>query len=406
MKAEILTIGDELLCGAVVDTNSAFLADCLTGVGVEVVRMTSVGDRPQLIVEELRSALRRADLVVVTGGLGPTQDDVTLEAASRALGRPLRLHPEFLEQMRRTYRRWGLEFREADARQAWLPEGAHPLPNPQGVCGFWLEEDGRLVVFLPGVPAEVQLIVREHLLPMLQGRSGQLVRTRVLKVFGLNETALQERLGRLPGDPQVSYLPSFPEVRVRLTVRGTSPSEVDARLEEAEHAALERLGIYVYGRDQETLEEVVGGLLRRRGLRLSLAESCTGGLVAHRITQVPGSSDYLERALVVYSVRSKVELLGIPPEVIERHGVVSAEVACWMARRVREISRTDLGLGITGVAGPGDLEGVPAGRVYIGLSHPGGVGAREYHFPGTRQQVKLMASQVALDRLRRYLLRA
>ena len=227
MRAEILTIGDELLCGTVVDTNSAFLADCLTGVGVEVMRMVSVGDNSELIVAELRAAMLQADLVVVTGGLGPTHDDVTLEAASRALERPLQLHPKFLEHMRRTYRRWGLEFREADARQAWLPEGAHPLPNPRGVCGFWLEERGKLVVFLPGVPGEVRFIVQEHLLPMLEGRSGQVVRSQVLKVFGLNETAIQERLGKLPGAPQVSYLPSFPEVRVRLTVRGTDLKEVE-----------------------------------------------------------------------------------------------------------------------------------------------------------------------------------
>ena len=397
MRAEVITVGDELITGLVVDSNSAYLGRRLTELGFRVVRMTSVGDGP----EEIRTALQQvsSDVAVVTGGLGPTPDDRTKEVFAEVVGRRLVLDEEVLEGIRKRFAHRGMEMPRSNVRQATVPEGSQVLPNRWGTApGLHVQADGRHFFLLPGVPREMRGIFEESVVPVLRKLSGRAINFVLLRTTGISESALCEKLSDLDLD-KVAFLPGLEGVDVRVMwEEGEDPTQL---IEEIRR----RAGQFVYAEGEERMEEVVGRLLKRRGWRIATAESCTGGLIGHRITEVPGSSDYFERGVVAYSNRAKVELLGVSEELIRKHGAVSPQVAEAMAKGIRERTGAEVGLGVTGIAGPtGGTPRKPVGLVYIGVAMPEGVWVREFRFVGERSQIKFRASQAALDMVRRAIL--
>ncbi|MGH7478825.1 MAG: CinA family nicotinamide mononucleotide deamidase-related protein, partial [Candidatus Methylomirabilales bacterium] len=345
------------------------------------------------------------------GGLGPTEDDRTLDALADVTGRPLILHGETLKQIEERFARRRVAMPESARRQAMVPEGVLVLPNRHGTApGLVWHGGDRLLVVLPGPPREVQPLFTEQVLPIIlkgTGR-GRRIRTRTIKVCGLLESQVEERIiDLLRVDPGTVGLLARPgEIHVRATVSGTA-KRVVSQLDAWEHKLRDRLGDAVFGVDDERLEEVVGHLLRLQGKTVAVAESCTGGLVVHRITNVPGSSEYFERGIVAYSNRAKEELLQVPSSLIARHGAVSPEVACAMAAGIRRLAGTDLGVGVTGIAGPGGgTEAKPVGLTYIALADLQGEEWCEHRFRFAREENKFWGSQMALEALRRSLLKA
>jgi nicotinamide-nucleotide amidase len=409
VQAEIITIGNELISGHIIDTNAAFLSEAVFSAGAQVTRIVTVGDEVEAIAEALREAMTRADLILATGGLGPTPDDLTVEATARALGRRLTLHKAYLQTLMAKFSRWKLKFTPSDERVAYLPQGAEPLPNPIGLCGFRLDEGAKTIFFFPGVHREVKELVESSLLPFVREKiheKNEVIKASLLKVFGPTEAQVKEMIqGLLERGIDIAYLPSFPEVHLRLIAQGSDEGEVAARLQQTEDTLAKRLGNYLFGRGEDSMEEVVGRLLAARGATMAVAESCTGGLIAHRITEIPGSSAYFLRGVVAYSSQAKEALLGVPPALLKRYSPVSREVAEQMAAGVRASSGATIGIATTGIAGPtGGTTENPVGRVFIALAAETMLEAKQYDFFGDRHAIKLVASEVALDRVRRYLL--
>ena len=411
MKVEIITVGNELTCGEVLDTNAADLAEALSEIGLEVIFITTTGDDPWRIEDAILRAQDRADAIIVSGGLGPTKDDITASSAAKALGLPLVLHKGVLDSLRKRFAERGMEMPISNEKQALFPKQAEIIPNPLGTaCGFVLRRMGKFFIFLPGVPRELKYLTRENVVPLLQKERKEktLVQSSTLKVFGYTESAIADLLKDI--NPSsfsavLAYLPRFPENHVKITVKGNLPAEVQENLQKIVQVVRERLGGRVIATNQETLEEIVGDLLQSNRATLAVAESCTGGLVAHRLTQVPGSSAYFERGVVVYSNSAKTQMLQIPEPLIAAHGAVSAEVAEKMAEGVRRAGNTTLGLGITGIAGPGGgSEEKPVGTVFIALASPKGTVSKKYQFSGDRNQIKTISAYTGIDWVRRYFL--
>jgi nicotinamide-nucleotide amidase len=408
--AEIIAVGSELLTPFRTDTNSLWLTDRLNTVGVEVKLKTIVGDDDARLEETIRDALKRSGVVVLTGGLGPTEDDITRKIAARALGRRLSLDERLLEEIRAKFLRWGRKMPEINARQAMVMEGAEVLPNPNGSApGMYLEHDSRVVVLLPGPPREMKPMFDTHVLPKLSERAGGVrVARRVLRVAGLGESAVDERIAPVYTqykNPQTTILFTSTDIEIHLTAQGKTEQEAELLLDGLSGQLEERLGDSVFAFRGETMEQVVGLRLAVSGFTVAVAESCTGGLVAHRLTEVPGSSSYFTEGVVTYSNESKTRLLGVPAELIGRHGAVSAEVAEAMAEGVKRRAGVDFGLAVTGVAGPGGgTEAKPVGLVYVALSDDAHTEHRRLMLPGDRPLIRHRASQSALDLLRRRLI--
>ncbi|MGQ9561595.1 MAG: competence/damage-inducible protein A [Candidatus Oleimicrobiaceae bacterium] len=405
--AELVTIGDELLAGHVVNSNGQFLARALRSVGVVTQWMTTVGDDPDRIEEALRQALGRARVVVITGGLGPTPDDVTRGVVAKLLAVPLVVDEEALAAMRARFAARGLTMCKNNERQAQIPQGATILRNPWGTApGFMFSWEGCQAFVLPGVPTEMRQMVEQELLPRLrQLAAGWSVLERVLRTTGIPESTLAERLAQMsvPQGVAVAYQAGSNGVDVRLTAQGPDREACQRALEEATTEVRQRAGEFVYGVDSCRLEEAVGALLRQAGKTIAVAESCTGGLVAHRLTNVSGSSAYFERGVVTYSNRAKQELLGVPEELLARHGAVSPEVAVAMAEGIRRLANTDLGLSTTGIAGPtGGTSTKPVGLVYIGFSDGRESVYKRCLFAFDRLTNKERAAAAALDMVRRH----
>ena len=413
-KAAIIAVGRELLTPFRSDTNSLAITGRLNEIGIEVALKQIVGDDPEDLAASFTGALERADLVVVTGGLGPTSDDVTRPTIARALGLPLEESGEVLERIRQRFAGRGLVMPEINRSQALVPRGATALANANGTApGLWIEVGPRRVLLLPGPPREMQPmlegVVREHLAPV----SGNMrLYRRVLKIAGRPEsyveTLAQPVYSRwLEADPPIStsILAVPGQIELHLEIRSDSAERARVALEQAVGELNSVLGPDVFADDGRSLEEVVGEMLRARGWRIALAESCTGGLTSSRLTDVPGSSDYMDRGAITYSNRAKVEWLGVPERLIRDRGAVSEEVASAMAVGVREAARVEVGVGITGIAGPaGGSEAKPVGTVVIAVAWAGGQSVRTFRFLGERAQVRLQSSQAALDMVRRRLL--
>jgi nicotinamide-nucleotide amidase len=408
MQVEIITIGNEVLSGRTLDTNFAFLARALEEASVQVGWHSTVGDTAERISEALKRALVRADAVVVTGGLGPTPDDITRKAVAGVLGRPLQLDDAVLTRIRERGRKSGRKLLSSVETQALLPRGATAWPNPLGTApGLLMVEDQRPVILLPGVPQEMEALATEFVVPYLRERTGHAVESFTLRTAGVYESQLHERIGNAPqGWPgaTLAYLPSYFGVDLRVTVTGSDGKAVRESTRRAYAELKKMVGSVVYAEGTRVIEEVVGEALVARGWRIATAESCTGGLLARRITDVPGSSRYFERGFVTYSNESKIELVGVKSDDIEAHGAVSAPVAEQLAEGARQRAQVEMGVGITGIAGPdGGSEEKPVGLVFIGLASPGGKSVRKFRFMGTRKTVRERAAQAALDLVRREL---
>jgi nicotinamide-nucleotide amidase len=411
MRAELLTIGSELTSGATVNTNAALLARRLAELGIVCQRCVTVSDERAALVEALQEAMARCELLLTTGGLGPTFDDVTIEAVAEATHRPLRYDAAAATAVRRFYRRSHRALQRAALRQAYLPAGAAALPNPVGTApGMWLALPDTLIIALPGVPGEMRAILEQSVLPRLKRMRGAgAVVSRTLRTAGLVELSIQAMLRRLrlPPGLEIGLYPHLRMVDVRLTVPGASSREATRLLGRTEDALRARLGAAVYGVDGDTLEGVIGELLVRRHRTLAVAESCTGGLVCDRLTDVPGSSRYLRGGLVAYHNHLKRGCLGVRGETLARFGAVSAPTVIAMADGVRRLAGADIGLSISGIAGPtGGTARKPVGSVWIGLADSRRTRTRRFQFFGDRLAIKTQAAQAALDWLRRSLLTA
>lgn len=415
MDAELLTVGDELLIGQVVNTNAAWMGERLSLLGVDVVRSVTLGDDVEAILRELRIAFQMAELVIVTGGLGPTHDDVTKVAVAEHYGVELRFDATVFDAVQARFERRGLPMPEINRTQAMVPDGFEVLPNPRGTApGLWRadEAEGRtqIMVVLPGVPHEMEGLMTEEVLPRLrQHKNLRVIGHRTLLTTGIGESSLEERLGDLGpllgDDARLASLPGFSGVRLRLTVYGAGRTAVLDRLDELEARLRARAGDYIYGQDEDTLEDVVGRLLREAGLTVAVAESCTGGHVLNRLTNVSGSSRYVLGGAVAYCNDVKQRVLQVDADALERHGAVSLEVAVQMARGVRARFRSDVGLSTTGIMGPtGGTDEKPVGTVWFGYVDADREEAVCLRFGTDRQRNKERASTAALDLLRRRVL--
>jgi nicotinamide-nucleotide amidase len=412
VRCEIIGVGTELLLGQIVNTNAAWIGQRLADVGWDCLRHTAVGDNEQRIAETIREALDRADAVIVTGGLGPTQDDVTREAVAAVAGVSLIRQPELEQWLRERFARMGVQrMAEMNLRQADVPEGARVIDNPRGTApGLIVEVDGKPTYAVPGVPREMEGMLERVVLPDLAARAGEgrAIVSRTLRTVGVGESRLAERLTPLweeagSGEVTLAYLASPGEVRVRLTAVGATRSEALAEITPVEARVREELGDIVYGADDETLEAVVGRLLRERGLSLATAESLTGGLLGGRVTGIAGASDYYLGGVVAYATDAKASQLGVDPDLLAAEGPVSEQVAAAMAAGARSAFGADLGLAATGVAGPTEQSGRRVGTLCLGVADAAGTATRTLTAPGDRTQVRLWTCSVALDLLRRRL---
>jgi nicotinamide-nucleotide amidase len=403
MIGEIIAVGDELTTGRVVNSTSAFAARELFLAGHEVTAMHTVGDAPALIGNTLRRAVRRAEFVIVTGGLGPTTDDLTNEAAAAALHRPPTLNQELLAKIRA--QPWDDTCQQRDLEKlAWLPEGAEVLSLDARMCGHLLVHDMVPVFFLPGVPGQAVKLLTESVLPRLArwpGGVGTPVRMRLYRTVGLPECEINRRLLALEQEGRVSigYYPVDGEVHVSLTLTG---NDVDALFGDADQRIRTALGDHLYGTDKQSLTQTVGRRLRESGLILATAESCTGGLIGSKITAVPGSSAWFAGGVIAYSNQLKQKLLNVDAELLRQHGAVSAPVAEAMAAGLAEQTNADIAVAVTGIAGPeGGTAARPVGTVYIGLWRHGAATSAPHRFSGTREEIQEMAAAAALDAVRR-----
>ncbi len=411
LKAEIIAIGSELLTPHRTDTNSLWLTERLNSIGINVCLKTIVGDDESRLEETVRDALKRSDVIISTGGLGPTEDDITRKMFARVTGRQLMLDYEILEQIRKRLTSRGYPMTPNNERQALIPRGAEVLPNPNGSApGIKLDQEAKLVVLLPGPPRENQPMFDDFVMPDLERMSRGVRRAmRVLKVTGIGESQLDDKIAPIYGEytnPTTTILFTDSELEIHLTATAENVARAEEIVEELTDKLEEAIGQNVYSTRGESLEEVIGLRLRLKGYTIATAESCTGGLIAERITRVPDASEYFVGSIVSYTNQIKTELLGVPQEMIERCGAVSGEVAEAMARGIKERTGATIGLSVTGIAGPdGGTQAVPVGTVYVGLADDVMTSNRRLVLPGDRHLIRWRASAAALEMVRRrYLL--
>jgi nicotinamide-nucleotide amidase len=410
VQCEVVAVGTELLLGQIVDTNSSWLGQRLALAGIDSYFQTKVGDNLGRIVAVLRLALDRSDAVIVCGGLGPTQDDITREAIAEVMGVPLERDPEVVEHIRGLFAARGRQMAENNARQADRPVGASFITNPRGTApGLICPVGDKVVYAVPGVPHEMQTMADEAVIPDLQSRSGEqaAIVSRVLRTWGLAESQLAERvaprleeLDRTPGGATIAFLASGIEgIKIRITAKAPTAEEATAMIEKEDAELRALLGTLVFGVDDETMEDAVGALMEEQGLSLSLAESMTGGLVASRVVNVAGSSKWFKGSVVSYASEVKYDVLGVP-----EGPVVCEEAAIAMAEGAARVLKSDVALSVTGVAGPAEQEGQPVGTVWLGMTISGQSEAHHLWLPGDRDRIRQFATISVLDLLRRRLL--
>jgi nicotinamide-nucleotide amidase len=411
LTAEIIAIGSELLTPDRADTNSLWLTEKLNNVGIEVKLKTIVGDDDARLEEAIKDALRRSRVVITTGGLGPTEDDITRKIAARSLSRRLILNEKVLETIREKFLRMNRPMPEINSRQAMVIEGAEVLDNPNGTApGMFIEHDERVAIaLLPGPPREMRPMFETYVLPKLSAKAGDVrVARRILRVAGMGESAVDERIAPVYmqyKNPHTTILFNRSEIEIHLTAQGKTEQDAELLLDGLAGQIEERLGDAIFAFRGETMEEIVGLRLAVAGFTLACAESCTGGLISERLTNVSGSSVYFMEGVVAYSNDAKIRSLGVDAELIAGHGAVSAEVAEAMADGVRRRADTDFGISVTGIAGPGGgSDAKPVGLVYIALADDAHVEHRKLMLPGDRDLIRWRASQAALDLLRRRLI--
>jgi nicotinamide-nucleotide amidase len=409
VRAEVVAVGTELLLGQIANTNARWMSERLAAIGVDVLHHQAVGDNLDRIVEAIRLAASRADVVILTGGLGPTQDDITRDALGVVVGAPMERHPELEELLREKFRSFGRrEMPESNLRQADVPAGVRTIEPSLGTAPGLVVDlpSGARVYAVPGVPAEMVEMMEGTILPELEARETAVVRSKVLRCAGIGESALAERVDDLftgSANPTIAFLASSGEVKVRITAKAATVEEADALIDPVAEEVLRRIGDEVFTAEDESLEEAVVRLLSASGKTLACAESITGGGVGARITSVPGSSEVFAGSAVVYRNEAKASLLGVSRATLDGPGPVSEACALEMAVGTRKVYDTDLGLSLTGSAGPEPHGGAPPGEIWVALDGDDVTHARGFRVPGERDRVRRWAEQAALDLVRRYL---
>ncbi len=417
MQAEIICVGTELLLGQIINTNAAYLAEKLARLGIDLYHVSTVGDNLPRLTALLQQAWERVDVVLISGGLGPTLDDLTREAVAHLVGEEMVEDPGARRMIEEYFHRRGVPMPPSNLRQAQRPRSALCLMNPYGTApGLWLEKDGKMLAAMPGVPIEMKHLMEAEVLPRLEqarcaraaaGEPGMVLVSRVLKVAGIGESAMAEKIQDLLAgqtNPTIAPLAKRGEVWLRLSAKAPSEETAFALIRPLEEAIRSRLAGYIFGTDGEQLEEVVGRILTARGLTLGTAESCTGGLLSHRITGVPGASAYFLGGVVAYDNRIKEKILGVDKALLQEYGAVSPQVARAMAEGMRKYYGVDLALSTTGIAGPGGgTAKKPVGLVYLALAHPEGTIIREERFCWDRAENKIATAQAGLVMLWQYL---
>lgn len=412
MKAYLISIGDELLIGQTINTNVAFIGSLISDINIEIIKSTVIGDDHKSILDEFGLASSKADIIICTGGLGPTNDDITRNAVVQYFKTELVHNDEVIEDIKSMLKRRGREFKKTHEDQAMVPKIADVIRNENGTApGYWIDENKKIFIVMPGVPYEMKAMMNNYVIPKLIetiGEPKEFIKKVTLQTTGLPESVLAERLGdpdELLSGAQLAFLPNQYGVRLRVTVRSSSEETANNQLLEIEQKIRSKVGRFIYGRGDENLEEVVGRLLKERELRISVAESCTGGGLADRITNINGSSTYFERGVVTYSNAAKVEILKVNEDVMMEKGAVSAEVAMQMAEGIKSISGSDIGVSLTGIMGPtGGVANKPVGTVFIGYCDDKVCTAKRFQFGEDRILNKNRATQAALDMVRRSLL--
>ncbi|MGE5431719.1 MAG: competence/damage-inducible protein A [Syntrophomonadaceae bacterium] len=413
MQAQIITIGDEILIGQTVNTNAAYIGEELTKIQVAISKTTVIGDEESVILHEFKSAFENNDIVIVTGGLGPTHDDITKECIVKFFQTELEMNAGVLEDVKAIFEKRGRQMASINETQALVPKIAEVIRNTRGTApGMWIEKDNKIFVSLPGVPHEMKEMIDNEVIPsiskLVPAVEGPCIKIKNLLSTGIAESTLFERLGDLDEllqGAKLAFLPSQFGVKMRITVEEKTEDVALNKLSGIEQKIRSLVGRYIYGIENDTLEEVIARLLLERGLTIAIAESCTGGLISHRITNVSGSSTYFERGVVSYSNAAKVAFLNVNENTIQQYGAVSLEVARQMAEGVKSVSGTDIGLSITGILGPGGAtREKPVGLVYIGICNETLCTAKKFQFGDGRLLNKDRASQAALEILRRHLL--
>jgi nicotinamide-nucleotide amidase len=414
MNAEIISIGDELLIGQVINSNQASIAEKLNTVGVFCDKMTTVGDKEDEILSAFQKAYASHDVVSVTGGLGPTHDDITRSVVCTFFQTECIINEEALENVKRIFARRKSAPRKINEDQALVPRGCTVIQNRLGTApGYFFEREGKYFIVMPGVPYEMNAMMDDFVIPFFEKHATDLIiRHRTLKTTGIAESFLAERIGDVhkifspDSGITLAFLPSSLGVRLRITVKAHSADDAERKIHDVESKLRSTIEKYIYASGDQELEDTVGILLRERKLTIAIAESCTGGLIADRITNVPGSSDYFERGIITYSNKSKVDELQVPTVLINQHGAVSREVAEAMASGIRSTSGSDIGLSVTGIAGPtGGSPEKPVGLVWIGYSDKYETFAMQFIFNGERRIIKERAAQAALELIRRKILK-
>ncbi|NQU73861.1 MAG: competence/damage-inducible protein A [Candidatus Omnitrophica bacterium] len=407
MNAEIVCIGTELLLGHIVNSNASYIARKLAELGVDHYFQTTVGDNPQRLSSTIRTALSRSDIVITTGGLGPTIDDITSKVIAKTIDRKLILERAVLKDVAEYFRRQNKKIPKDSLRQALIPEGAKWLKNSFGTApGLIIEQGAKILIALPGPPREMGPMVEDHVVPYLRSRSkaGQILKSKSLRLTGGVEAKVNQKvkdLLRLSGPVQVGIYARLGEVELKVMAKAKNEKAADNEIKKLERIIRKRVGSYVYGVDEETLEGAVGNLLAKRKKTVAVAESCSGGLLANLITNISGASDYFKSGIVAYSNDSKVNDLDVPADIIKKNGAVSTQVAKKMAAGIRNRANVDIGIAVTGIAGPkGATKKKPVGLVFIALSTKKKSNCRQFNFSGLRTEVKLQTAQAALNMLR------
>ena len=408
--AEIITIGDELLIGQVIDTNSAWMGQKLNSIGVKVKQITSVSDDAEHIIAALTEARKRADLIFITGGLGPTKDDITKITLCRYFNTSLRFDEKSFEVITEIFKARGRGVTDTNRKQAEVPSNCEVLLNKWGTApGMWFDDEGKVFVSMPGVPYEMKGIMENEVLPRLINRFKlPPIQHRTILTQGIGESNLSDLISswedKLPPYMKLAYLPSPGMVRLRISANGTNESALRSEMESEVKKLISIAGEYIYGFEEEKLESIIGELLRQQGKTLSTAESCTGGYIAHKITTIPGSSDYYIGSVIAYANRIKEKFLDVDPNIFEVHGAVSEQAVKAMAAHVKEKFGTDYSIACSGIAGPGGgTEEKPVGTVWLALATPEQVITRKFLLGRVRERVIMEASQNALNLLRKAL---
>ena len=409
MKCEIIAVGTELLLGNIVNTNAQYLSQKMADLGIDVFYQISVGDNMQRLSETIKTSLERSDIIVTCGGLGPTADDMTKEGVSEALGLKLLPDNASIKKIEGMFKLMNRPMTENNIKQGYIPEGATILENDNGTApGVIVEKEGKIVIMLPGPPRELHPMFENKVLPYLRTKVNSVIRSRMLRVIGIGESTIEDMLKEIfknQTNPTIAPYAKEGEVHLRITAKRDTAEEADRLIAEMEKRVKSILGENIYGYDEESLEEAVLKLLQEKKMTLSLAESCSGGLIANRLTDIPGASASFMGGIVSYSNNAKIDILGVKEDTINKYGAVSSQTAEEMAIGTKKINKTDIGVSVTGIAGPeGGSEQKPVGLCYIGIAIGDTVKVHKMNFNGNRKKIKWSTSNMALDLLRRELL--